>query len=111
MAAKRKDPNDGFFKTYPLKEELEKANFVLKLRKPGLRWTVRHIGNSINKDIESITWTIKNDLFQKLIGMKEFAELSKEQKELHMDWFLNEIMFEVVKSKDEILNEIEEHNE
>ena len=102
--AKRK-PKQDYFENYPLREKIGKANFTLKLKNGGdsLRYTPEQFGNGLNRFmknmISEVVYQISNGL-----QMQELQALSKEDRNLHVDWVLSEVVKELDARKDLMLD-------
>ena len=97
-------PKTVYFDNYPLREKIGKANFTLKLKNGGdsLRFTPEQFGKGLQRIMKSIisefSWEITNSL-----DMQEIQALSKEDREVHYDWVLSEVMKELESRKADIL--------
>jgi len=93
---RKKDPMTSYFGEYPLMNELKKAHFVIKLRNPRMKWTLRNLGNKLNNDIESTVMRTRNALVGN-IEMKELKEMTPADRKRHVEWFLKTVLTEIEK--------------
>ena len=110
MGRKKIDPTTSYFGDYPLMKELEKAHFVLKLRDPRLKWTLRNLGMDINRNIRSTVMDTTNALVRNL-DMKELREMNADERRKHVEWFLNTVMEEVNSKMEAVIEESVEETE
>lgn len=104
------DPTKSYFGNYPLRKELEKAHFMLKLRNPRLKWTIRNLGMGLNRDIESTIMSATNAMVSNL-DTKELREMKAEDRRKHVEWFLHTVMGEVNKNLEKVIEESVEETE
>ena len=104
------DPNESYFGNYPLKEELEKAHFILKLRNPRLKWTLRNLGMDLNRNIRSTVMDATRALTRNL-DMKELKEMNADDRRRHVEWFLETVYAEVNEKMEDVINESVEETE
>lgn len=110
MGRKKIDPTTSYFGDYPLMKELEKAHFVLKLRDPRLKWTLRNLGMDINRNIRSTVMDTTRALTTNL-DMKELREMNADERRKHVEWFLNTVMEEVNSKMEAVIEESVEETE
>jgi hypothetical protein len=110
MGRKKIDPTTSYFGDYPLMKELEKAHFVLKLRDPRLKWTLRNLGMDINRNIRSTVMDTTRALTTNL-DMKELREMNADERRKHVEWFLNTVMDEVNAKMEDVIEESVEETE
>ena len=110
MGRKKIDPTTSYFGDYPLMHELEKAHFILKLKTPNLKWTLRNLGMDINRNIRSTVMDTTNALVRNL-DMKELREMNADERRKHVEWFLNTVMDEVNAKMEDVIEESVEETE
>ena len=100
-----KKAKKDYFEDYPLRDKIGKANFTLKLKNGGnsLRYTPEQFGNGLNRNMKTM---VSEVVFQmgNILQMQELQALSKEDRGIHVDWVLSEVVKELDARKDLMLD-------